>query len=107
MIYTFKSKAAGDLIMTEPVADRLLKLIGKTLTPMGVIEPSAMPAAIAAIEAAIAQEEARPASAGAEPADDARDPLPEVRVTLRQRAFPLIQMMQQASVQQVPIVWGI
>ena len=33
MIYKFKSKATGDLIMTQPVAERVLSLIGKPATP--------------------------------------------------------------------------
>ena len=42
MIYKFKSKATGDLIMTQPVGDRVLSLIGKPATPQGIIEVDQM-----------------------------------------------------------------
>ena len=58
MLYKFKSKAAGDLIMLEPNGRRVLEIIGKDAGPKGIILPEQMPAAIAALEAAIAREEA-------------------------------------------------
>ena len=45
MIYKFKSKAAGDVIMLGPTGERVLGLIGKDATPQGIIEPAQMPAA--------------------------------------------------------------
>ena len=43
MIYKFKSQATGDLIMTQPVGDRVLSLIGKSPSPQGIIEVDQMP----------------------------------------------------------------
>ena len=37
MIITFKSKAAGDVIMFADVAERLMLLMGKDKTPQGII----------------------------------------------------------------------
>ena len=45
MIYKFKSKAAGDLIMMGPSGDQVLRIIGKQPAPKGIIEPAAMAAA--------------------------------------------------------------
>jgi Domain of unknown function (DUF1840) len=56
MIYKFKSKATGDLIMTQPVAERVLSLIGKPATPQGIIEVDQLQAAMSALEAAAAAE---------------------------------------------------
>jgi len=42
MIYKFKSKAAGDVIMMGPNGDEVLRTIGKAPAPKGIIEPSAM-----------------------------------------------------------------
>ena len=53
MIYKFRSKAAGDLIMLEPHGDQLLRLLGREPAPKGIIEPAQMPAAIAALQAAV------------------------------------------------------
>ena len=37
MIYEFTSRATGNMVMTQPVAERLLKLIGKHPGPQGII----------------------------------------------------------------------
>lgn len=103
MLYKFKSKAAGDLIMLEPNGRQVLQIIGKDAGPKGIIEPDQMPAAIAALEAAIAQEEAdRKAAAGDDAAPGKGD-----GVSLRQRAVPFIDMLQRASKAGKEIVWGV
>ncbi|TDM09782.1 MAG: DUF1840 domain-containing protein [Ideonella sp. MAG2] len=105
MIYKFKSKASGDVIMMGPLGDRLLGLIGKPPAAQGIIEPNAFPAAIAALQAAITQEE----RARAESRDDADEggDTAQAPVSLRQRAWPLIDMMQRCQAANEPIVWGV
>jgi hypothetical protein len=100
MIYKFKSRATGDLIMTQPVGERVLGLIGKDSTPQGIIEVDQMPGAIAALESAVAAESPSGADdddAGAGKAD---------RVSLRQRVWPMVEMMKRASAEKQPITWG-
>ena len=46
MLYKFKSKATGDLIMLEPQGKHILKLIGKEASAKGIILPTEMLAAI-------------------------------------------------------------
>ena len=46
MLYEFKSRATGNLVMTQKVAERLLAIIGKAPGPTGIILPEQMPAAI-------------------------------------------------------------
>ena len=65
MLYKFKSKAAGDLIMLEPNGRRVLEIVGKDPGPKGIILPEQMPAAIQALEAGIALEEAQQKAGGA------------------------------------------
>jgi hypothetical protein len=70
MLYKFKSKSTGDLIMLQPDGRRVLQIIGKDASPggvgeSGIILPEQMPDAIAALEAAIAQDEADKAAATA------------------------------------------
>jgi len=60
MLYKFKSKAAGDLVLLEPQGKQFLQLIGKTVQAKGIIEPSDMPAAIAALQAARGRSRRRP-----------------------------------------------
>lgn len=102
MIYKFKSKAAGDVIMMAPNGDQVLRLIGKEPAAKGIIEPPAMAAAMAALEQAIAADDAA-RKAGAENRDDA----PQDRVSLRQRAWPLVEMMKRAQAANQEIVWGV
>ena len=99
MIYKFKSRATGDLIMTQPVAERVLALIGKDRTPQGIIEAGQMPGAIAALESAVAAE--APQGAGDDDAAGKAD-----RVSLRQRVWPMVEMMKRALAEDQPITWG-
>lgn len=99
MMYKFKSKATGDLIMTQPVGDRVLGLIGKAVTPQGIIEVDQMAAAMSALESAVAAETPKPA-------DDRDDSPKGDTVSLRQRVWPMVEMMKRASAEKQPITWG-
>jgi hypothetical protein len=98
MIYKFKSRATGDLIMTQPVGERVLALIGKANTAQGIIEVDQMPAAIGALEAAVAAE--TPRAAGDDDGGKAD------KVSLRQRVWPMVEMIKQAMAEKQPITWG-
>ncbi len=101
MIYKFRSKAAGDVIMLGPNGDQMLRLIGRDPAAKGIIEPPAMPTAVAALEAAIAADEAARAEAQA---DDDR---PADSVALRPRMWPMIEMLKRAHRADEPVVWGV
>ena len=107
MMYKFKSRATGDLIMTQAVGDRVLALIGKGPSAQGIVEVDQLPAAIAALEAAIAAESPRAANDD----DDADAPRGSARaddhVSLRQRVWPMVEMMKRALAEKQPIVWGV
>ena len=96
MIYKFKSKAAGDVIMLQPHGDQLLRLIGREPAAKGIIEIADMPAAIDALQNAAAQADA--------PADDADG---ERGVGLKQRVWPMVEMLKRAKAANEPIVWGV
>ena len=100
MIYKFKSKATGDLIMTQPVAERVLALIGKPASPQGIIEVEQLAAAMSALEAAVSAE-------GPAPAGDDGTATKGDRVSLRQRVWPMVEMMKRALAASQPIVWGV
>jgi hypothetical protein len=107
MIYKFKSKAAGDVIMMGPPGDAVLRLLGKEPAAKGIIEVAAMPAAIAALEHAIAADETAKSQADKDAAADARSSRTGDGVSLRQRAWPLIEMMKRSSAGNADIVWGV
>ena len=96
MLYKFKSKAAGDVIMLGPNGDQVLRLIGKEPAAKGIIEAADLPAAMAAIRAAVDADEGAP--------PDERAP---GHISLRQRAWPLLELMRRAHAAKLPIVWGV
>jgi hypothetical protein len=107
MIYKFKSKAAGDVIMLGPTGDKVLALIGKDQAPKGIIEPAQMPAAIQALADAVAADDAARAAGkdAAEGGDDAASP--RDAISLRQRAWPLVEMLKRAHAADEPVTWGV
>jgi Domain of unknown function (DUF1840) len=110
MIYKFKSKAAGDVIMLGPTGDKVLAIIGKDLTPKGIIEPGQMAAAIEALADAIAVDDAaRARTAGGDKPEDKDAPAAggQDKISLRQRAWPLVEMMKRAQAADEPITWGV
>ena len=99
MIYKFKSAATGDLIMLGPHGDQLLRLLGREPAATGIIEPVAMPVVVATLQAAIAAQEQVPVDdteASARPA-----------VALRQRLWPMIEMLRRSQAANEPVVWGV
>jgi hypothetical protein len=100
MIYKFKSKAAGDVIMLGPNGDEMLRVLGREPAAKGIIEPGDMPAAIATLQAAVEAAEA--------PADDADGDDKQPRaVGLRQRLWPMVEMLRRAQAAGEPVVWGV
>lgn len=107
MLYKFKSKAAGDLIMLEPTGRRVLKIIGKDAEPTGIIQPRDMEAAAQALERAIADEEAQQQAAIEEARAKGEAPPRFEAISLRQRAHPFIDMLRRCEKADREIVWGV
>jgi len=110
MLYKFKSKAAGDVIMLGPNGDQVLRAVGREPAPRGIFEVEAMPGLIAALEAAVAADEAERKTRNGDAAeDDAADSRGARRgdgVALRQRVWPLVEMLRRCHAQGEVIVWG-
>jgi Domain of unknown function (DUF1840) len=119
MLFKFKSKATGDLIMLEPNGRRVLQIIGKDPSVTGIILPAQMPAALAALESAIASEETAIAEAKAAAALKAKNAFSGEAeaakatysntdaVPLRQRALPFMELLKSSHSAGVEIVWGV
>ncbi len=107
MIYKFKSKSAGDVIMLGPNGDQMLRLIGREPAPKGIIEAGSMPAAIAALERAVAEDEAARAQAEKEAEARGETLKPQESVSLRQRVWPIVDMMKRSHAHGHDIVWGV
>ena len=107
MIYKFKSKAAGDVIMLGPNGDALLRILGREPAPKGIIETPAMPGAIAAIEQAVQAADAARADAEREAAARGETLPPAEGPGLRQRVWPMVEMLRRAAAAEEPVVWGV
>jgi len=110
MIYKFKSKAAGDVIMLGPNGDELLRLLGREPAAKGIIEPAAMAAALVTLQnAASADDAARSAhaNANAEAEAEATDASRPTGITVRQRVWPMVEMLRRAQAANEPVVWGV
>ncbi len=107
MLYKFKSKAAGDVIMLQANGDQILQIIGKQPAAKGIILPEQMPAAIAAIEHAIARGQPAQSPTSDAAASEADETPPADRVSLRQRAAPFIDMLRRCRAADKEIVWGV
>ena len=101
MIYKFTSKASGDLIMMGPQGDELLRLLGREPAAKGIIEAAAMPAALQALQAALV------AAAGADAKAASDDAASEAPVALRQRLWPVMEMLRRCQAEGEPVVWGV
>ena len=108
MIYKFKSKAGGDVLMLGPNGDALMRTLGRAPAAKGIIEPAAMPAAVQAIEQAVAADDAARADArqGAD-ASGAAAAGPADAISLRQRFWPMVDLLKRAHQAGEPVVWGI
>lgn len=100
MLYKFKSKNAGDVIMLEANGRRVLEVIGKDAGPTGIILAAQMPAAIQALQDAIALEESHDA-----PPDDSA--VHGDAPGLRQRAMPFIDMLKRNHQAGTDVTWGV
>ena len=98
MLYRFKSKNMGDVVMLETNGRQILEIIGKTPSRQGIILPEQMPGAIKALEAAIRLEEAGDDKDG--------EGVPE-GVGLHQRAKPFLDMLRWNIQQKQEVVWGV
>ncbi len=110
MLYKFKSKAAGDLIMLEAHGRQLLAILEKNFPEQreqGILTVAQMPNAVRAIEDAIKEEDRVRADAtrvgplGDEPGGGRNV------VSLRHRLTPFVSMLDRCMKAGEPIVWGV
>lgn len=111
MLYKFKSKIDGDLIMLELHARHVLQIIGKEAGPQGIILPEDMPASLAALEQAIVLDEAMKLAASQAiketVGDEETNPVTADVVSMRQRTLPFMNLLRSCHSANASIVWGV
>jgi Domain of unknown function (DUF1840) len=102
---TFQSDASGDVMMFDEVAHRMMDIMGKEHTQRGVVTVEQMPDCIARLKAAIAEDRAmargKPQGEGEEETGVA------ARVSLAQRAVPLLELLERSLQREKPVLWGV
>lgn len=108
-IVKFKSKAAGDIVMYQEHANRLFKIMGLESGERGVIEPQDLAHAHAQLVAAVNMEKMAKADKGlVDESELSPEELRAIRnhVSLEQRAYPLLKMLEAANSKGVDVHWG-
>lgn len=107
MLYRFKSKASGDVVMLEPNGKQLLEILGKDPGGPGIILPEQMPGAVQVLRDAVFEEEAelqREIQEALARGEDTPDPN---RITLRVRVTPFIELLQHSMRENTEVIWGV
>ncbi|HKB83133.1 MAG TPA: DUF1840 domain-containing protein [Burkholderiales bacterium] len=101
MLVRFDSEVGG-FSMNADIAVQLLKAMGHSGTVPSAILAGDIPRALASLKAAV---DASPTTVeGPSSARDEKDPK-EVPVSLRQRAFPLIDLLTRAAQKGTEVMW--
>lgn len=100
MLIQFDSEC-GSLSMFGDVAVQLLKLMGHSGTVPSAILARDIPGAVERLERGLATASLPPAPASGERAADEN----EVRVSLKQRAYPLLELLKRAAAKNCDVMW--
>lgn len=107
MLYRFKSKASGDLVMLEPSGKQVLTIVGKDPSGPGIILPEQMPGAVQALRDAIFEDEAEHQRECQEALARGDEQPDRDRITLRARALPFIDLLQHSMRENTEVIWGV
>lgn len=99
MLIKFDSEVGG-FIMEGDIALQLLRAMGHSGTVPGAILPGDIPGALARLKALVEK-----SPAGGKPASADPDAEREVPVSLRQRAYPLIDLLTRAADRRKEVLW--
>ncbi len=98
MLIKFYSKVGG-FTMFGDVGVRLLELMGQSGVLPGAIRAEDIPRAVARLKGVVAETGEDPSGSDD---GDSDEPIP---VTLRQRAFPLIELLERAAAEDCEVLW--
>ncbi len=107
MLYRFKCKATGDVVMLEPNGKQVLEILGKDPTGPGIILLEQMPSAVKALRDAVFEEECEFERLKQEALAKEEDMPDPDRVSLRTRVTPFIDMLNHCMREGCEVVWGV
>lgn len=101
MLITFKSRTHADIVMFGDVALKLIKMMGCKEGSQGVIEPEDIPQALKSLRQGVAAEDVAVEEDETEEDEDEE----AEQVSAHNRALPLIDMLNNAIKDDVPVTW--
>ncbi len=104
-MFRFKSKAAADVIYLPDAAQQVLAALGREAAPQGIIELSDLETAQQALLAAVEADEAAFAALVAEAQARGEAPPRRQGISLRQRVWPLLDMLRLSAAERVDVIW--
>lgn len=111
MLYKFKSKVTGDVIMLQANGQRVLEIIGKHSasepSTKGILLPEQMPQALEALKNAVLLEEAQHKEALAQAQAENLPPPRFEAISLRQRTLPFMDMIRECLKAREAVTWGV
>ncbi|MBL8374498.1 DUF1840 domain-containing protein [Accumulibacter sp.] len=107
MLVKFTSSTSGQIMMFAQTARQLLDIVGKECNARGVITTEQLPGAIERLRVAVADEKGLSPGIDEEPNDvtESDDHDQPSRVGLRQRAYPLIELLVWTSKEDGFVLW--
>lgn len=106
MLIRFRSKASADVLMTEAAATRVFEALGRPLEPQGLLDVPELDALIARLQQAVADDDAHWKTLEAQAAAEGRR-VRRPEVSLRQRVWPLQEMLRRGRAAGHPVLWGV
>ncbi len=107
MIYKFKSKAGADVIMMGPQGDQVLALLGREPSREGLLAAATLAAAMGKLELAAAEDDAAFAAQQAEALAAGLSAPSREGISLRQRVWPLRELMRHSLQADQDVFWGV
>ena len=105
----FRSKPCADVLMLPALAQRALSLMGRDALPSGLLAAEDLPLLLDRLQQAVALDDQRASESEARPGgapvdDECDDPTPEPR--LRQRLWPLMDLLRRSHAAGESVVWS-
>jgi hypothetical protein len=103
MLVVFKCRAYGNITMFSDNAVKLLNLMGRSGKVPGAIAPENIPEALGQLKTALAAADTVPVVT--EASQEKEVEFIDEPVSLRNRAFPLLELLEAAVAEDVPVIW--
>jgi hypothetical protein len=106
---TFRSSAAGDVMMFDDVGRHMIEIMGKEPADRGIVTVEQLPDAVGRLKQAIAADRARQSGEREESrpqTEAAADGSQRAYVSIAQRAVPLLELLEYSLKDEEPVLWG-